>query len=608
MRLKSIRIVNYKGYADSGSMEIGEKWTVVVGRNNAGKSALLETFLTNEFQNRPHRNLAQNPRLPRNPNSSLYVSLEISGKELEETFLRHGLAGVDVPVSIEGRGTDFSAQFREAEFSLKLLTKGGGGGWLSERYPSHGLFVGGKENYSQRFVGSANRQSWSHEGLSRSSSDTVPALAGLTLADNTYVFKAERRVSGHSQLQDNLNLRPDAANLAGALNCLFTSNNVLYQEYFKLVREVLPEVQAMSIPPSGGGVEIRVWNSGYDQKRDDLAIPLDQCGTGIGQVLAILFVVVTASSGRVLVIDEPNSFLHPGASRVLIEVLRRFTDHQFVITTHSPDLIAAAQPDKLLVVRWLNDASNVDVYDGEAVAGVKAAFDELGVRLSDIFGFDAVIWVEGKTEAECFPIVSRSTGRHLPNRMAFVAVANTGSLDKLNADVLWDAYKALAAQSALAPAAVSISLDRERRTDEFCESLVRRSGGLMRFLPRRTYENYLLDPDAIAAVLTSENVGRPVVAQKISEWLSIHRLEGSYYRGMPRVVNGSEDWIVRIDAVRLLSDMIGDLTNHTQDYLGRKVYFAKALTSWLVSNKPESIGELSDYVRSLISEDADKSV
>lgn len=50
---------------------------------------------------------------------------------------------------------------------------------------------------------------------------------------------------------------------------------------------------------------------------------LAESDTGIGQVLAILYVVIMAKYNQVIIIDEPQSFLHPGAVRKLIEILKQ---------------------------------------------------------------------------------------------------------------------------------------------------------------------------------------------------------------------------------------------------------------------------------------------
>lgn len=49
-----------------------------------------------------------------------------------------------------------------------------------------------------------------------------------------------------------------------------------------------------------------------------------------------------------IVIDEPQSYLHPGAAKKLIEILQEFPQHQYFIATHSAEIIAAANPSTIV--------------------------------------------------------------------------------------------------------------------------------------------------------------------------------------------------------------------------------------------------------------------
>jgi predicted ATPase len=80
----------------------------------------------------------------------------------------------------------------------------------------------------------------------------------------------------------------------------------------------------------GNLVELFIWPHETWTERLDLAVPLAKCGTGVGQLLAIFYVIVTADQPRVIIIDEPQSFLHPGAVRKLLEVLSEYPYHQFI--------------------------------------------------------------------------------------------------------------------------------------------------------------------------------------------------------------------------------------------------------------------------------------
>jgi predicted ATP-dependent endonuclease of OLD family len=103
----------------------------------------------------------------------------------------------------------------------------------------------------------------------------------------------------------------------------------------------------------GPNLEILIWpTKSLESGRKYLVFSLSDCGTGIGQVLAILYAVVTSPQSRPIVIDEPQSYLHPGAAKKLIEILKEFPQHQYFITTHSAQIIAAANPSTIVKLRY----------------------------------------------------------------------------------------------------------------------------------------------------------------------------------------------------------------------------------------------------------------
>src|SRR5262249_24204545 len=141
------------------------------------------------------------------------------------------------------------------------------------------------------------------------------------------------------------------------------------------------------------------------------------------------------------------------------------------------------------------------------VVGVQEALSEVGARLSDVFGADAIIWVEGPTEEVCFPLFLEAAGIELNSKLKVVALRNTGDFEtkrrygKDSAKAAWDIYQKLSGGDSLMPRALAFSLDREERSDEAVAELVKLSGGTISVLPRRVFENYLLHPRAIAEVL-----------------------------------------------------------------------------------------------------------
>jgi hypothetical protein len=294
----------------------------------------------------------------------------------------------------------------------------------------------------------------------------------------------------------------------------------LFRRFNEHVSAIFPSIKEIVVVTRDAQFEVRVWTTDPASERPDLAKTLEESGTGVTQVLAILAVVMNRR-GNVIVIDEPNSFLHPGAAKKLIQILKRY-DHQYIIATHSAEVIAAAEPSALHLVRWNGEQSVIEHLSGSNVQDLRRMLMDIGVRFSDVFGADAVVWVEGQTEEECFPKIIRHKRGRIPVGVTFKAVRATDDLsDRPDKRFVWEVYRKLSDGHALLPAALAFSFDREERDQRERDDLNRASKGNVCFLKRRSYENYLLDPEAIAAVINAEceELGAAgVTVQDVDAW------------------------------------------------------------------------------------------
>jgi predicted ATPase len=220
-------------------------------------------------------------------------------------------------------------------------------GWRILQHPSHGLFVlpNTEQAACGAFTASQDRRSFVAQGFNDISNDNVGIIIAQQIAarGGVYVFRAERLNLGQSAISEDPVLAPNAANLASVL-LLLMSNPNRYQRLMECVRLIFPTIYEVRARPRGNQAEIQIWQVDPATERDDLAITLNDSGTGVGQVLAILYVVIASNTGRTIVIDEPNSFLHPGASRKLMQILRSFDQNQYIISTHSPEVINVTEP------------------------------------------------------------------------------------------------------------------------------------------------------------------------------------------------------------------------------------------------------------------------
>lgn len=597
MKIASARVKNYKSHLDSGEIPFGDRCTVIVGQNSAGKTALLEALNPNAFKNAPHRTPQRGafPPVPI-PTSEIDYKIAISGAELEHAFIARG-SQYHVPAP-RGLDHEHARQFVSALFARNRIDISAkhpaAAGWFSN-FPSHGLFDALNNPYSIRVDIGHDRKSW--DVSSPTSNDSLPDFIGQLLTESRfYGFRAERMNIGRCRISETPDLIPDASNLPSVLLQL-PRKHLAHQQYQEFVREIFPSIFWVGARPVSGdfaGIEIIMNDMEAGTPRAGITVSLDESGTGVGQVLALLYVVVTADFPRIIAIDEPNSFLHPGAAKKLLTILKRF-DHQYIISTHSAELIQVAEPEFVHLVEWDKTESRFKTLDRRNLDDQRRLLDEVGVSLSDVFGADSVLWVEGKTEEACFPLILQHLGLASP-ALSVVSIVATDDLSgrRPRVKLAWEVYQKLSTGNALVPPALSFALDREGRSPKDVADMDRESRGLVKFLPRRTYENYLLDKDAIAGVL-SDALGESVNADVVRDWIDAHRYERAY---LNRPMAPEDDWMTVTNAPDLLYDLFNALTDAKVEY--QKTRHSVALTDWLLANKPAALDELLGFVRSLV--------
>lgn len=608
MKIQSFRVLNYKSYDDSGDIPLDPRMNLVVGPNSVGKSALLEA-LGLRFFGRPHRSVHSIPH-PDDavlPTSTVLVQASGSGLEVKRTFLRSRSseyfplpAGVAQDEQTVRRVAEDLFNSEELTLSLSYTTdgnvnaRGHGNGQAPVLWPK--LPRPPQFNRTFLITPSADRRNIGGVNLNASGASTLGDIAAQTLIDRVFRIDAERMKLGRCQSGTGDTLEPDASNLPAVLMNLW-NNTGRFRQYEELVREVFPLVKAISVRHTDKEyLEIRIAQADTSLQRADLAFPLAECGTGIGQVLALLYVVISSHDPQVIVIDEPNSFLNPGAARTLMQVLREFPRHQYIIATHAPEVIAEAGDCPILRITWNDGTSRCTVFSDRDTSTNRQLLTDVGARLSDVFGFDRILWVEGPSDQACISAIIDGQFRRIPG-LAILPVRDTGNFERRRAGDIVAIYKQASMGSALLPPTVGFLLDREGRTDEELQRVTEESKGTVSFLRRRMLENYFLDPGAISEVLTAElGPNAPSVSPvSVEEWLRTHGGDRKYGARHPVM---TEPWLSSVHGGNLLKDLFSDLTESRVEF--RKTRHCELLVRNLLKSRPEAVRSLTSEVAAKI--------
>lgn len=426
------------------------------------------------------------------------------------------------------------------------------------------------------------------------------------LKNKIYRFESERFHIGSCSVGTDSELNSNARNLAEVIHYLQNpSNKNIYKKFNSYVNKVFPDIASVSADLKenknrigNNECEVLVWSpEAEEQGFKDFALPLSDCGTGVSQVLAILYVVVTASEPQVIIIDEPQSFLHPSAIKKLIEILKEFPQHQYFIATHSPQIITAADPATIVQLSYIDGETTAKLIDANERTQVQLLLNELGVSLSDVFGVDNILWVEGPTEEKCFPLILERLTDIKLRGTKILAVASTGDFEvkEKQANLVFNIYNKLSGGNSLFPPAIGFIFDDEGRKKSKKDDLIKRSNNKLVFLERRLYENYLLDAKAIAHVLNQDDIrDQPISPEEIQNWL-----DDNYKSHLDKKTSDDEfAWLKDIHGAKILDHLFAELTEKRVEF--KKTKHSYELTKWLVENNSACLQEIVNLLEKIL--------
>jgi predicted ATPase len=155
---------------------------------------------------------------------------------------------------------------------------------------------------------------------------------------------------------DNLRLKPDAANLAPYLLMLYRKHPNEYQRIVETIRLVLPFFDDFVHRGDEEYVQLEWLQTGYPDSPFKAHLLSD--GSLRFICLVTLLLQPVALLPDTILIDEPELGLHPYAVNVLVAIFKQVAeDKQLIVSTQSVELINELSPADVVVVDQENGAS-----------------------------------------------------------------------------------------------------------------------------------------------------------------------------------------------------------------------------------------------------------
>ena len=158
-------------------------------------------------------------------------------------------------------------------------------------------------------------------------------------------------------------LRPDGSNAASVLQELTLRGEgaaATKAEINRILESIVPATKAVSPKKHGNKLSMsfsQEWGSGKK-----LAFDAFNMSDGTLRSLGLIMAVFQKPSPSLLVIEEPEATIHPGALGAIMDLIRKASKTmQVVVTTHSPDLLDAKwiTEQNIRIVSWEEGASHL---------------------------------------------------------------------------------------------------------------------------------------------------------------------------------------------------------------------------------------------------------
>lgn len=528
MRLTSLSIRNFRSLENIHLNDLALT-NVLIGRNNAGKSSLFEAVkLLRRVGQREEIDWLRSTTCHEHARPiSMTLRFKLGAHERKDLLLVCAPTGHNEGPRIQLLDTPF---FEELQFSFISVpntpgslalrdtrTTSDDGKWVviqrtpldqsasatpsSNCVPFAWMF---RENFALDSAGIASAFSnfshtihipndFIHSQISvKDPSTTWPIKLLSKYLQNAFFFDPIRHSAGRASVEEHTALFPDGSNLSRLLSTLYQNDVPAYQRIQLFFQEALGEELSLRTPLTGSGTDVRI-----DSTVGPAQVWLHEVGGGVEQLLMVAAALNTTPVDHALFLEEPESHLHPGAQRFLLDRLQA-SGRQVFITSHSPVFVNLSGDHSIYQFRQVNAVTEITRVGD---APIRDLLSEIGVHNSDLFLSDAVLFLEGPSEESVFSIWCDSFGINFEklNITTIITSGGYSSHAKLRSKLIEDISDG-------SPIPHLIILDRDERDSGEILELKTNLGNRVYVLERREIENYFLCPQIIRSALLKKHL------------------------------------------------------------------------------------------------------
>jgi len=352
-----LEFVKFKNYRCFSNHELPlNSETIIVGRNNAGKSTIVEglrliSIITQRYKNLAFRKVPDWIDLPFS-NKGVGVSLAGLNISWQNIFHRYQ----DPPGKIKAFFTN----------GYKLTVH------IGSDKKTHAV-IQKSNNHIIGTKGQANKAK----------------LPIISVLPQISPLQKEENILATDYVKANIASHLSSAHFRNQLS-------IYYDEYFEefksLAEDSWPGLQIKSLDGRknlpGEPIELLV-------RDGDFVAEIGWMGHGLQMWLQTMWFITRSKNSDTIILDEPDVYMHPDLQRKLLRFIRG-RHQQCLVATHSTEILAEANPDNILIIERSRKKSSFSTN----LPAVQKIFEDIGsaqnLHLTRLWSAGRLLLVEGK--------------------------------------------------------------------------------------------------------------------------------------------------------------------------------------------------------------------
>ena len=352
--LRELKIRNFRGFADH-QLPLKDL-TVIVGKNNAGKTTLVEALrllsvVVSRYKNLPYR---QPPDWTNLPLREYGVSPSLRNLEINFRSIFHRYQ--EPPAHIVG--------IFENESSVSI--------YLSDNEDIYAVI----RNSSGDIIKGKNQAEEARLPPVSIMPQVTPVQLSEKILTRNYVLSAMSSSLSSSHFRNQLNLL----------------HKQYFSEFQRIVEDTWPGVKVMELFNRGDALHSELI---LHVRNEDFVGEVGLMGHGLQMWLQAMWFLTRSSGSKTIILDEPDVYMHPDLQRNVIRFLRNLYP-QTILTTHSIEIMSEVDPENILIIDKAREKSDF----ATSLQAVQRITDSIGsvhnVHLARLSSSRRFLLVEGK--------------------------------------------------------------------------------------------------------------------------------------------------------------------------------------------------------------------